>query len=121
MTTPPIDFALLDPRAFKTFSAGEKIFLEEDVGRAMYIVRSGRVDIITYGTVLENVGPNGIFGEMALIDDGPRSAAAIASTDTEVAALDKGQFLELIRRHPEFALAVMKLLAVRLRRMNRSL
>lgn len=121
MTAAPIDFALLDANAFQTFSAGEKIFLEDEPGRAMYIVRSGRVDIITYGTVLENVGANGIFGEMALIDDGPRSAAAIASVDTEVAALDKAQFLELVRQHPQFALTVMKLLAVRLRRMNKSL
>ena len=121
MTSPQIDLSLLDGSCFKTFGAGEKIFLEDDPGRAMYIVRSGRVDIITYGTVLENVGTGGIFGEMALIDDGPRSAAAIASVDTEVAAVDKPMFLELVRRHPEFALSVMRLLAVHLRRMNKSL
>ena len=117
----PIDLDQLDPGCFIKIPAGEKIFLEDDAGRAMYIVRSGRVDIITYGTVLENVGPGGIFGEMALIDDGPRSAAAIASVDTEVASIDKGMFVDLVRRHPEFALFVMRLLAVRLRRMNKSL
>lgn len=121
MSNPPIDLSLLDPASFQAIGAGEKVFLEDEPGRAMYIVRSGRVDIITYGTVLENVGPGGIFGEMALIDDGPRSAAAIASVDTEVAAIDKAAFLELVRRQPEFALAVMRLLAVRLRRMNKSL
>ncbi len=121
MTAAPIDLDQLDPGCFIKIPAGEKVFLEDDAGRAMYIVRSGRVDIITYGTVLENVGPGGIFGEMALIDDGPRSAAAIASEDTEVAAIDKGTFLELVRKHPEFALSVMRLLAVRLRRMNKSL
>ncbi len=121
MTTTPIDLSLLDASAFRTIPAGEKVFLEDEPGRAMYVVRSGRVDIITYGTVLENVGPGGIFGEMAMIDDGPRSAAAIASVDTEVATIDKAMFLELVRRQPEFALAVMRLLAVRLRRMNKSL
>ncbi len=77
----PFGFSILDRLGapYRHFEAGEKIFLEEEPGNAMYMVRTGRVDVITYGTVLENVRAGGIFGEMALIDDGPRSAAAIAS------------------------------------------
>ena len=45
----------------------------------MYVVRSGAVDVITFGKVLERIGPGGMFGEMALIDDAPRAAAALAS------------------------------------------
>lgn len=116
----PFDFSLLDrigaPR--RHFDAGEKIFLEHDPGDAMYMVRSGRVDVITYGTVLENVRAGGIFGELALIDDGPRSAAAMAAEPTEVVAIDKPTFLAVIRSDPQFALKVMSLLAMRLRRMN---
>ncbi|HET6388501.1 cyclic nucleotide-binding domain-containing protein [Hyphomicrobium sp.] len=120
---PPFDFSILDRigAPFRHFDAGEKIFLEEDLGDAMYMVRSGRVDIITYGTVLENVRSGGIFGEMALIDDGPRSAAAMAAERTEVVAIDKAAFLAVLRDHPEFALRVMSLLATRLRRMNKQL
>ena len=44
------------------FDAGEKIFLEEDAGDCMYVVQSGNVDVITFGSVLESVGPGGIFG-----------------------------------------------------------
>ncbi len=115
------DFSVLErvDAPFRHFDAGQKIFLEEDAGDAMYMVRSGRVDLITYGIVLENVRPGGIFGEMALIDDGPRSAAAMASEPTEVVAIDKPTFLAIVRDDPQFALKVMELLAVRLRRMNK--
>jgi CRP-like cAMP-binding protein len=115
------DFSILDQigAPYRHFEAGEKIFLEDDAGDAMYMVRSGRVDVITYGTVLENVRAGGIFGEMALIDDGRRSAAAMAAEATEVIAIDKSVFLAVVRNNPQFALRVMSLLAARLRRMNK--
>ncbi|HML30042.1 MAG TPA: cyclic nucleotide-binding domain-containing protein [Hyphomicrobium sp.] len=119
----PFDFSVLDRigAPFRHFDAGEKIFLEEEAGNAMYMVRSGRVDVITYGIVLENVRAGGIFGEMALIDDGPRSAAAIAAEPTEVVAIDKPTFLAVVRDDPQFALKVMSLLATRLRRTNKQI
>jgi CRP/FNR family cyclic AMP-dependent transcriptional regulator len=117
----PFDFSILDRigAPYRHFEAGEKIFLEEEMGDAMYMVRSGRVDLITYGIVLENVRAGGIFGEMALIDDGPRSAAAMAAEPTEVVAINKAAFIAVIRDDPQFALRVMSLLATRLRRMNK--
>ena len=104
-----------------SFESGQKVFLQDDPGDFMYIVRSGQVNIITYGTVLENVGANGIFGEMALIDDSPRSAAAIAAETTVVAQIDKAAFVRMVQAEPEIALYVMSLLATRIRRMNESL
>ena len=123
MITMPLDIELLNRLGAtpKSFDPGEKIFLEDDTGSAMFLVRSGRVDVITYGTVLENVRAGGIFGEMALIDDGPRSAAAIAAEKCEVVEIDKPTFLALIREQPEFALHVMRLLTTRLRKMNQHL
>lgn len=105
----------------RSFEAGEKVFLENETGDALYIVRSGRIDIITYGTVLENVRPGGIFGEMALVDDTPRSAAAMAAEQSEVIAITKPTFLALIREQPDFALLVMHTMAARIRRMNQQL
>lgn len=119
----PLDDALLARvgATSKIFDAGEKVFLEDEIGTGLYVVKSGRVDVITFGTVLENVRAGGIVGEMALIDDGPRSAAAIAAEPTEVIAIDKAAFLELVRARPEFALHVMSVLTNRLRRMNKQL
>ena len=118
-----VDFSILDEigAPYRRFEAGEKIFLEDDAADAMYMVRSGRVDVITYGTVLENVRSGGIFGEMALIDDGVRCAAAIATEPTEVVIIDKAAFLAIIRNEPQFALRVMSLLATRLRRTNKQI
>lgn len=118
---PQFDFSILDQigAPYRHFEAGEKIFLEDDAADAMYMVRSGRVDVITYGTVLENVRTGGIFGEMALIDNGRRSAAALAAEATEVVAIDKQAFLAVITSDPQFALRVMSVLANRLRRMNK--
>ena len=58
---------------------------------------------------------------VALIDGGPRSAAAIAAEPTEALSLDKPTFLALIREKPEFALHVMRVMAHRLRKMNEQL
>jgi CRP-like cAMP-binding protein len=102
MTEEPFDFASLIRHGvkFRRCDAGERIFLEHDTGDCLYVVHTGRVDVITFGTVLESVGPNGIFGEMALIDDGPRSAAALTSEPTELAVVDKTTFLTLVREEP---------------------
>lgn len=117
---PTIEFAKLDaigaPR--RSIEAGAKVFLETDRGDVMYVVRSGRIDIITYGAILENVRSGGMFGEMALIDGGERSAAALAAENSEIYAIDRATFLTLIREDPEFALRVMAVLAARIRRMN---
>ncbi|HEY8246793.1 MAG TPA: Crp/Fnr family transcriptional regulator [Hyphomicrobium sp.] len=117
MTNTDFDFSMLARRGIPTrrFDAGERIFLEQDTGTAMYVVRSGAVDVITFGKILERVGPGGIFGELALIDDAPRAAAALASVPTEVAVIDKPTFLTLITEEPEFALQIMRLMAERVR------
>lgn len=123
MPDQPFDFAALDERgtATQSFAAGEKVFLQDDDAVCLYVVRTGKVQVITYGTVLENVGPGGVFGEMAMIDGAPRSAAAMAAEPTQVMAIDRETFLFLIQRDPEFALRIMQVLTNRLRRMNSSL
>jgi len=118
MTEAPFDFSCLTRHSvpMQHFDAGEKIFLEDDAGGCMYVVQSGKVDVITFGSVLETVGPGGMFGEMALIDDGPRCAAALANEATKAAAIDKAMFVHLVSEEPEFALRVMRLLTERIRR-----
>jgi len=122
MTEPPFEFEWLTRRSvpLRRFDPGERIFLEDDAGDCMYVVRTGNVDVITFGSVLERVGPNGVFGEMALIDDGPRSAAAMASEATEVAVIDRGTFRTLLQEQPEFALWIMRLLTARIRRLGQA-
>ena len=103
------------------FAPDQRIFTQDDEGAAMYVVCSGKVAIMSAGAVLESIGPNGIFGEMALIDGSARSATAVAREPTEVAVIDERAFLYLVERNPGFALDLMRRLAKRLRRMNESL
>lgn len=123
MTETNFDFEHLAPGRFplQTFKAGEKIFVQDDEGSHMYVVRSGRVNLVASGTILENVGPNGTFGEMALLDGSPRSATAVALEPTEVAVIDEHAFLYMVEQNPRLALQLMRRLAQRLRRMNQSL
>ncbi len=99
--------------------AGEKLFTEGDPAPCMYVVRTGTVQIMSGKTVLEEARPGSILGEMALIDDKPRSATALAMTDCEIAVVDRNRFLSLVKQTPSFALDVMKVLSRRLRRTNR--
>ena len=85
MAQAPFDFDLLARGGFplQRFEANTTIFVQDDAGTCMYVVRSGKVGIMAGGTVLENIGPNGTFGEMALIDGGVRSATAVAREPTD--------------------------------------
>jgi CRP-like cAMP-binding protein len=103
------------------FAEGERIFVDGDEGNAMYVVRSGKVAIMSAGAVLETVGPGETFGELTLIDGVPRGATAIAREDTEVALIDEQAFHYLVERNPPFALDLLRRLSRRLRRMNESL
>ena len=99
-----------------TFAADDVIFGEGDPGDKMYVVRSGEVQIEQDGIVVETLGQDGIFGEMALIDGMPRSATARAKTEAELIPITERTFLFLVHETPFFALAVMRTLAERLRR-----
>jgi CRP-like cAMP-binding protein len=100
----------------QTFKAFQMIFKEGDAGDFMYGVISGEIDILIGGQVVEVVEANSIFGEMALIDDSPRSASAVAKTDCKLAVIDQRRFKALIQQKPFFAIQVMGVLADRLRR-----
>jgi CRP/FNR family cyclic AMP-dependent transcriptional regulator len=99
---------------------GEFLFREGDDADALYIVKSGVLRIVSGATVYETVTAGGIVGEMAVVDRGvPRSASVIAGTAVELLKVSVDDFATLIARRPDFALAVMQVMARRLRVMNR--
>jgi CRP-like cAMP-binding protein len=98
--------------------AGTTIFRAGDPGDAMYVVQQGEVDIIVSGTVVATVGPDGMFGEMALLDREPRSTDAVAKTDVVLHRVDAARFMLMVRQTPFFAMDVIHLLAFRLRAMD---
>ena len=122
MTTSEIDFSVLAGDGIETHSvkAGEVIFKESDEARQLFIIKSGAVIIQSGNRKLAELSTNEIFGEMALIDDAPRSATAVAKTDVELVPISEKQFLFLVSQNSFFALKVMRVLARRLRVTNKS-
>jgi CRP/FNR family cyclic AMP-dependent transcriptional regulator len=95
--------------------AGAVIFDEGDEGAEMFGIIDGEVELRANGRVLRRLGPEEVFGEMALIDNAPRSLAAVAVSDTTLAMIDRHRFLFLVQETPMFALNVMSVMAEHLR------
>ena len=104
----------------QSFKAGSVIFREGDEARELFVVKSGQVRIQIGNRTVAELGADSIFGEMALIDNEPRSATAVAVTDVELVAVSEKQFLFLVSQTPYFALKVMRVLAQRLRATNKT-
>ena len=102
----------------RTYKAGDVIFREGDPAEELFIVKSGKVEIRLGNRLLDTLGDLSIFGEMALIDHGPRSATAVAVADSTLVPVTEKQFLSMVGRTPYFALNVMRVLVKRLRTSN---
>ena len=103
---------------FESYSEGQIIFKDGELGDQMYFVVAGEVDIHIRDKVVDTVGMGSILGEMALIDDKPRSATARAKTACKLIAIDQKRFTSLVQETPHFAIQVMRIMADRLRQMN---
>lgn len=96
--------------------AGSLIMREGEPGDEMFVVLEGELTVSLQGKRIDSLGPGMILGEMAMIDDRPRSATATAVTDCSLIRLDRAGFRNLVSRSPEFALRVMNIMSVRTRR-----
>ena len=104
------------------FGAGDRIISEGDPGDTAFFIVTGSVEVsIGRGAGARIVGAlttGDVFGEMALIEPGPRSATVKAVTDVECLAASYSEFIDAIDAHPERAVGFMKVLVRRLRQMN---
>ena len=96
--------------------AGEILFRAGEPGEALYVVHSGSVELFIKDTagqkiVLTVAEAGDIFGELALLDAGPRTATAVAVADTELLALDRDDLLLLFQRRPDAALHMLAALS----------
>jgi len=116
-----MDFRILDRPdvPVRKVAAGETVIREGGVAHEMFLLRKGRAEIRIKDRPVEEVGPGGIFGEMALIDQSPRSATVVAIEDSEIIPIDERLFVILVQDAPYFALDVMRTLVERIRAMNR--
>ena len=101
------------------FNAGDVIFQKDEPGYVMYLVAKGEVEILIHNKVVETVGAGGVVGEMALLDMGPRSATATAKTACQLLPIDRERFQQQVKKSPSFSLQVMRIMAERLRRLDK--
>jgi CRP/FNR family transcriptional regulator, cyclic AMP receptor protein len=105
----------LHAKSTEDVPAGTVIFEEGSPGSRMYGLIEGSVELRTAAGGVYSVGPDETFGEMALIDQQPRMASAVAITDSKLASIDQATFLLLVHETPMFALQVMGTMAERRR------
>jgi CRP-like cAMP-binding protein len=99
----------------RNFSEGETITVEGERGLGFFVIEDGNATVSRDGKVLRNLGPGDFFGEVALIDSGPRSATVIASTDLKCRGMTAWEFKPFVEEHPDVAWALLQTLVGRLR------
>jgi len=105
----------LGEQALVRYDKGKIIMVAGQAGALMYIVVEGRVAISIRGATIDRVGPGGIFGEMALVDQSPRAANAVAESDCALLAVNRNVFLNLVKTTPTFGISLLSAMAERLR------
>ncbi len=106
----------------KTFGEGESIIQEGATGLGLFVITSGRAEVFKGKgedkVVLGAMEAGEVLGEIALIDDQPRSASAVAATATECLLLTRDSFETLVKTEPEIAWCIVPSLAERVRELH---
>jgi CRP/FNR family transcriptional regulator len=97
------------------FNEGEVITTEGRSGVGFFLIEDGNATVSLRGEIVRTLGPGDHFGEIALIDEGPRSATVTASTDLRCRGLAAWEFKSFVQEHPEVAWPLLETLASRLR------
>lgn len=105
----------------ETFEKGQYIVNEGDLGKELFMIVKGEVEVVAGGNVVAVMKEGAGFGEMALIDSQPRSADIIAKNDVLVLKMESDDFLEILKQRDEVALGVIRVLTGRIRELNAKL
>ena len=97
------------------FNEGEAITTEGRSGVGFFLIEHGNATVSLRGEIVRTLGPGDHFGEIALIDEGPRSATVTATTDLQCRGLASWEFKAFVQEHPEVAWPLLETLASRLR------
>lgn len=105
----------------ENFEKGQYIVNEGDLGKELFMIVKGEVEVVVGGNVVAVMKEGAGFGEMALIDSQPRSADIIARNDVLVLKMESDDFLEILKQRDEVALGVIRVLTGRIRELNAKL
>jgi CRP/FNR family cyclic AMP-dependent transcriptional regulator len=102
------------------YGAGEIVFVTGDPGDSMYVIRKGEVEVFFKDdtgakVTLETLGPGDFFGELSLLDSGPRTASAVVTRDVEALRVDRRDLDQLLKLQPGSALELLTAMGRRMR------
>jgi len=105
----------------RSYEAGKKIVTQGKGGEGMFVMISGRAEAVVESsdgtkTTVNEFASRDFFGEVAMLDDGPRTASVIATEETECLVLTRSDFIALMKNDAEMAVEITVALAKRLRR-----
>jgi CRP-like cAMP-binding protein len=100
--------------------AGAIVASEGEPGSGLFVIDRGEADVTIGGKKINHLGPGDSFGEMALLDGGPRTATVTATTDLSLFALTGWEYRGLLNEYPSIALRTLEAMAARLRRATRA-
>ena len=100
----------------RTYAADEPMVKEGSTGTALYIVLSGKARVEQGGETIGQIEAGEFFGELALIEEHPRSATVVASQETDCLLFPAWEFTALLEEHPEVAVPIMRELIARIHR-----
>jgi CRP/FNR family transcriptional regulator, cyclic AMP receptor protein len=99
----------------RTFPAGSTVVAEGATGAGFFVIADGNATVSVGGQERARLGPGDYFGEMALIDDAPRSATITAETDVRAYGMTPWEFKPFVLSHPEVAWSMLRSLSSRVR------
>jgi len=99
----------------RTFTAGSTVVSEGATGTGFFVIADGNATVTVNEKERGKLGPGDYFGEMALIDDAPRSATITADSDIRAYGMTPWEFKPFVLSHPEIAWTLLRTLSTRLR------
>ncbi len=103
------------------YMAGHSIVKEGDIGDSFFVVLVGQAKVTVNGRTVNRSLPGDHFGEISLLDGGPRTASVISETPMTMLMMERRNFLAVLNDDPQISIALMESLARMIRRVDRSL
>ena len=97
------------------YPAGRAIVRQGEIGTGFFLLTSGTAQVVRDGATIADYGPGDFFGELSLLDGGPRIASVVATGPTTCLAIASWEFEALLESQPRLAIAILKGVAGRLR------
>jgi CRP/FNR family transcriptional regulator, cyclic AMP receptor protein len=110
--------AIADAATEVSYPAGRTIVRQGEVGTGFFLIAAGLAKVIRDGTTLAELGPGEFFGELSLLDRGPRIAHVVAEEPTDCLAIASWDFEPILANSPGVALAILREVAHRLREVS---